>query len=63
MAASVDAWALGVMALELLTGAPAFRIVTDGIVHVRPSAVLQVLTCLPINLQVVALKAETSFSF
>eukprot|EP00892_Ulva_mutabilis_P004163 jgi/Ulvmu1/2118/UM127_0003.1 len=26
----MDAWALGVIAFELLTGAPAFRIVTDG---------------------------------
>ena len=46
VAASVDAWALGVMAFELLIGAPAFRIVTDGIVHVRPSAVLPALPCI-----------------
>jgi eukaryotic-like serine/threonine-protein kinase len=26
----LDAWSLGVMAFELLTGSPAFRLVTDG---------------------------------
>jgi serine/threonine protein kinase len=32
--AAADVWSLGVMAFELLTGAPAFRIVTDGAVKV-----------------------------
>jgi eukaryotic-like serine/threonine-protein kinase len=27
---ALDAWSLGVMAFELLTGSPAFRLVTDG---------------------------------
>jgi eukaryotic-like serine/threonine-protein kinase len=27
---ALDAWSLGVMAFELLTGLPAFRLVTDG---------------------------------
>lgn len=34
-APELDAWALGVIAFELLTGAPAFRIVTDGQSKVR----------------------------
>lgn len=34
--AAMDVWALGVMAFELLTGAPAFRVVTDGVEKVCP---------------------------
>lgn len=33
--AALDSWSLGVMAFELLTGAPAFRLVTDGRSKVR----------------------------
>jgi serine/threonine protein kinase len=32
---ALDAWSLGVMAFELLTGLPAFRLVTDGRARVR----------------------------
>lgn len=35
-APAVDAWSLGVMAFELLTGAPAFQLVTQGSQVVRP---------------------------
>ena len=34
-APAIDAWSLGVMAFELLTRAPAFRLVTDGPAKVR----------------------------
>jgi serine/threonine protein kinase len=34
---ALDAWSLGVMAFELLTGSPAFRLVTDGRANVRPA--------------------------
>ena len=32
---ALDAWSLGVLAFELLTGTPAFRFVTDGRARVR----------------------------
>jgi serine/threonine protein kinase len=32
---ALDAWSLGVMAFELLTGSPAFQLVTDGYAKVR----------------------------
>jgi serine/threonine protein kinase len=32
---ALDAWSLGVMAFELLTGSPAFKLVTDGRARVR----------------------------
>ena len=32
---ALDAWSLGIMAFELLTGAPAFRMLTDGRCRVR----------------------------
>jgi eukaryotic-like serine/threonine-protein kinase len=32
---ALDSWSLGVMAFELLTGSPAFRLVTDGRARVR----------------------------
>lgn len=32
---ALDAWSLGVMAFELLTGAPAFQLLTDGALMVR----------------------------
>lgn len=35
VSAAVDVCVLVVMAFELLTGAPAFRVVTDGIGQVR----------------------------
>ena len=34
---ALDAWAIGVVAFELLTGAPAFNFLTDGSSRVRPS--------------------------
>ena len=33
--AALDAWSLGVMAFELLTGAPAFKFLTEGRAKVR----------------------------
>ena len=39
---ALDAWSLGVMAFELLTGAPAFRLITDG----RAKVVLLKTQCL-----------------
>jgi serine/threonine protein kinase len=36
---ALDAWSLGVMAFELLTGSPAFNLVTDGRGRVRFSIV------------------------
>ena len=33
---ALDAWSLGVMAFELFTGAPAFKLLTDGALLVRP---------------------------
>jgi serine/threonine protein kinase len=35
VSAAADVWSLGVMAFELLTGTPAFRLLTDGAVQVR----------------------------
>ena len=35
---ALDAWSLGIMAFELLTGAPAFRLLTDGRCRVRSAA-------------------------
>ena len=32
---ALDAWSLGVMAFELLTGTPAFKLLTDGALLVR----------------------------
>ena len=37
---ALDAWSLGVMAFELLTGAPAFDLLGDGRGRVRPHASL-----------------------
>ena len=39
--AAMDAWSLGVMAFELLTGAPAFKFLTDGRAKVRSQAIVQ----------------------
>jgi serine/threonine protein kinase len=39
-ATALDAWSLGVMAFELLTGSPAFRLVTDGRTKVRRAVFL-----------------------
>ena len=36
--AALDAWSLGVMAFELLTGAPAFKFLTEGRAKVRTHA-------------------------
>ena len=36
---ALDAWSLGVMAFELLTGAPAFKLLTDGRCRVCDSPV------------------------
>lgn len=33
---ALDAWSLGVMAFELFTGAPAFKLLTDGALLVWP---------------------------
>jgi eukaryotic-like serine/threonine-protein kinase len=40
---ALDAWSLGVMAFELLTRSPAFRLVTDGRARVRLSVIVLLL--------------------
>jgi serine/threonine protein kinase len=40
---ALDAWSLGVMAFELLTGSPAFQLVTDGRARVRFSVMASML--------------------
>ena len=37
---AIDSWSLGVMAFELLTGAPAFKFLTEGRAKVRTQAIL-----------------------
>jgi serine/threonine protein kinase len=43
---ALDAWSLGVMAFELFTGSPAFRLVTDGRARVWPSVIVLLLLVL-----------------
>lgn len=42
---AMDVWALGVMSFELLTGAPAFRVISDGMGKVRMKPSIRYFLC------------------
>jgi serine/threonine protein kinase len=64
---ALDAWSLGVMAFELLTGSPAFRLVTDGRKKVRFQVVAAQLGRLSVSWHILkciaALRTHDVFAF